>query len=89
MKKQISTIIKANLTRSALYLLLLLAVCAIPSALAQRSANNRSVTPAPSGAIDVPSIVPPFPKAPHVILYDRCLVRDLHRLSAIQFRSRR
>jgi hypothetical protein len=97
MKKQNNTTIKAHLTRSALYLLLLLAVCAIPFALAQRNANNRSVAPAPSrnfnpatappsteadqaqptqptvssGAIGVPSIVPPFPKEPQVVLYDQ------------------
>ena len=35
MKKQINPTIKAHLTRSAFYLLLLLAVCAIPFALAQ------------------------------------------------------
>ena len=86
MKKQNNRSIKAHLIRSALYVLLLLAVCVIPFALAQRNANNRSVAPATSrdfnpatappsteadqtqptvssGTIDVPSIVPPFPKA--------------------------
>src|SRR5207249_3931304 len=43
MKKQINPTIKAHLIRSAFYLLLLLAVCAIPFALAQRN-TNRSVT---------------------------------------------
>ena len=37
MKKQINPTIKAHLIRSAFYLLLLIAVCAIPFALAQRS----------------------------------------------------
>ena len=37
MKKQINPTIKAHLIRSAFYLLLLVAVCAIPFALAQRS----------------------------------------------------
>src|SRR5437867_1033840 len=43
MKKQINPTIKAHLIRSAFYLLLLLAVCAIPFALAQRN-TKRSVT---------------------------------------------
>ncbi len=42
MKKQINPTIKAHLIRSAFYLLLLLAVCAIPFALAQRNTNKRS-----------------------------------------------
>ena len=97
MKKQNDRTIKAHFIRSALYVLLLLAVCVIPFALAQRNANNRSVAPAPSrsfnpaiappsteadqaqptqptvssGAIGVPSIVPPFPKEPQVVLYDQ------------------
>ena len=40
MKKQINPTIKAHLIRSAFYVLLLLAVCVIPFALAQR--NTRS-----------------------------------------------
>jgi hypothetical protein len=43
MKKQINPTIKAHLLRSALYLLLLVAVCAIPFALAQRNATKRAV----------------------------------------------
>src|SRR5213594_2518467 len=43
MKKQINPTIKAHLLRGAFYLLLLLAVCAIPFALAQRN-TKRSVT---------------------------------------------
>src|SRR6478672_9423048 len=42
MKKQNDRTIKAHFIRSALYVLLLLAVCVIPFALAQRNANNRS-----------------------------------------------
>ena len=42
MKKQINPTIKAHLIRGAFYLLLLLAVCAIPFALAQRNAAKRS-----------------------------------------------
>ena len=41
MKKQINPTIKAHLIRGAFYLLLLLAVCAIPFALAQRNAAKR------------------------------------------------
>ncbi len=44
MKKQINPTIKAHLIRSAFYLLLLLAVCAIPFALAQRNAAKQSMT---------------------------------------------
>ena len=46
MKKQINPTIKAYLIRGAFYLLLLLAVCAIPFALAQRTATsaNRNAT---------------------------------------------
>ena len=43
MKKQINPTIKAYLIRGAFYLLLLLAVCAIPFALAQRNGAKRSV----------------------------------------------
>ena len=44
MKKQINPTIKAYLVRSGFYLLLLLAVCAIPFALAQRNTTKRNVT---------------------------------------------
>src|SRR5436305_1302974 len=42
MKKQTKSTIKAHLTRGAFYLLLLIPVCAIPFALAQRSSTERS-----------------------------------------------
>ena len=42
MKKQINPTIKAHLIRGAFYLLLLLAVCAIPFALAQRNTTRRT-----------------------------------------------
>jgi hypothetical protein len=58
MKKKNNTIIKAHVIRGALYLLLLLAVCAIPFALAQRNANNRTVAPAASRGFN-PSTAPP------------------------------
>ena len=47
MKKQINPTIKAHLIRGAFYLLLLLAVCAIPFALAQRNAAKQSVPKPP------------------------------------------
>ena len=50
MKKQINPTIKAHLIRSAFYLLLLVAVCAIPFALAQRnklSSTKAQATKAP------------------------------------------
>ena len=58
MKKQINPTIKAYLIRGAFYLLLLLAVCAIPFALAQRNATKRTVDnqaskPNPAGNIGV------------------------------------
>ena len=94
MKKQNNQSIKAHLIRSALYVLLLVAVCVIPFALAQRTATSRSITPASShnlnpeaapassdagqtnppvtsGAIGFPSVVPPYPKEPQVVLYDQ------------------
>jgi hypothetical protein len=43
MKRQINPSIKAHLIRGALYLLLLVAVCTIPFALAQRSFNGRTI----------------------------------------------
>src|SRR5215831_17787441 len=42
MKKQINPTVKAYLIRGAFYLLLLLAVCAIPFALAQRNTTRRT-----------------------------------------------
>jgi hypothetical protein len=44
MKKQINPTIKAYLIRSAFYVLLLVAVCAIPFALAQRNAARHGAT---------------------------------------------
>jgi hypothetical protein len=58
MKKQDNQTIKAHFIRSALYVLLLLAVCVIPFALAQRNAINRSVAPATSRDIN-PATAPP------------------------------
>jgi hypothetical protein len=42
MKKQKNPTTKAHLIRAALYLLLLVAICTIPFALAQRSSNGRT-----------------------------------------------
>ena len=44
MKKQIKPKVKAHLIRAAFYLLLLLAVCVIPFALAQRTVSKRTLT---------------------------------------------
>ena len=46
MKKQINPTTKAHLIRGAVYLVLLLAVCAIPFALAQRNTAKPSATQA-------------------------------------------
>ena len=59
MKKQINPNIKAHLIRGAFYLLLLLAVCAIPFALAQRNAFKRPVT------VKLPGTVPRLSSATH------------------------
>src|SRR5207249_2459098 len=84
MKKQINPSIKAHLLRSALILLSLLAMCAIPFALAQR----RGVRPSPSATIEqLPAsqvsqalsgftpmntiTTPPAPRVPDVIIYDQ------------------
>src|SRR5262245_17488904 len=47
MKKQINPTIKAHLIRGAFYLLLLVTVCAIPFALAQRNKLSSTKTQAP------------------------------------------
>jgi hypothetical protein len=49
MKKQTNRSITAHFIRSVLYVFLLVAVCVIPFALAQRNANSRSVAPGTSG----------------------------------------
>src|SRR5205809_7766196 len=69
MKKQINPTIKAHLIRGAFYLLLLVAVCAIPFALAQRNATKRGVAskfaaaPAASGAAQATRLSGVHPKA--------------------------
>ena len=50
MKKQINPTIKAHLVRGAFYLLLLVAVCAIPFALAQRNTKKSVTRSAAAGA---------------------------------------
>ena len=62
MKKQNDRTIKAHFIRGALYVLLLLAVCLIPFALAQRNANNRSIAPATSRGFN-PATAPPSTEA--------------------------
>ena len=83
MKKQINPTINAHLIRGAFYLLLLLAVCIIPFALAQRNTTKESVVsvsaaantsqfPLPNGEIaEAPVGVPPLPDGQQVILYDQ------------------
>jgi N-acetylneuraminic acid mutarotase len=52
MKKQINPTIKAHLIRGACYVLLLLAVCVIPFALAQRNTTKRSAARPKATAVD-------------------------------------
>ena len=61
MKKQIKPSIKAHLLRGAFYLLLLVAVCAIPFALAQRNTTKRSVVSSQAQSNIIPNLagVPP------------------------------
>jgi len=66
MKKQINPTIKAHLIRSAFYLLLLLAVCAIPFALAQsrsRGTSKRTVIN-PAANLNAPAKANPLQNAP-------------------------
>ena len=64
MKKQINPTIKAHLIRGAFYLLLLVAVCAIPFALAQRNAPKRSGANASKLAGSQSKAVVGIPKLP-------------------------
>jgi hypothetical protein len=54
MKKQINPSIKAHLVRGAFYLLLLISICAIPFALAQRNAGKQTVMRAPFNHSQLP-----------------------------------
>lgn len=54
MKKQINPTINAHLIRGAFYLLLLIAVCAIPFALAQRNSSKHTAMRAPFNYSQVP-----------------------------------
>src|SRR6185369_8486474 len=57
MKKQINPTIKAHLIRGAFYLLLLIAVCAIPFALAQRNTTKGSMAQPKAGlATKLPAV---------------------------------
>ena len=65
MKKQINPTIKAHLIRGAFYLVLLVAVCAIPFALAQ--SRSRGTTKPGATAPKMPeSIVRPNPDSAHI-----------------------
>src|SRR5215471_492734 len=92
MKKQINPTIKAHLIRGAFYLLLLVAVCAIPFALAQRSATKRNVvnvtrTPSvlKSTAAPPASLATRVPKAPQAAK----IVRHAPRPSAASLGGKR
>ena len=73
MKKQINPTIKAHLIRGAFYLLLVLGVCAIPFALAQRNPAARKMSPTVSNptSTHIPALAPasafrvPAPKLPN------------------------
>jgi hypothetical protein len=54
MKKQINPNVKAHLIRGAFYLLLLIAICAIPFALAQRNVRKQTVMRAPFDRSQLP-----------------------------------
>src|SRR6266496_270016 len=56
MKKQINPTTKAHLIRGAFYLLLLVAVCAIPFALAQRNTTKHSAKPGVAKAAAKPNL---------------------------------
>src|SRR5215831_7644658 len=58
MKKQINSDTKAHLLRSAFYVLLLLAVCVIPFALAQRKSNNRGGNAASAASAPTKNVAP-------------------------------
>ncbi len=59
MKKQINPTIKAHLIRGAFYLLLLLAVCAIPFALGQRNAKKSAAKPNVAAGLKVAQAAAP------------------------------
>ena len=63
MKKQINPTIKAHLIRSAFYLLLLFALCAIPLALAQRDTSEQHVADLASSPNKVAKISAVAPSA--------------------------
>src|SRR5919106_1105800 len=77
MKKQNNPSIKAHLIRSMLYVLLLVAICVIPFALAQRNDTSGSAaTPATnataSSATSIRSAaILPHPRAPQIVLHDQ------------------
>src|SRR5437660_5025177 len=59
MKKQINPTVKAHLIRGAFYLLLLLAVCAIPFALGQRNAKKSAAKPNVAAGLKVAQAAAP------------------------------
>jgi hypothetical protein len=72
MKRPINAAIKAHLIPSAFYLLVLLAVCVTPFALAQRNTTKQGESPKVSSDPGVrPILIKPMPKFPEVILHDQ------------------
>ena len=71
MKKQINPTIKAHLIRGAFYLILLVAVCAIPFALAARNTAAGKVSRTMPPNSHIPALAPasafraPVPKLPN------------------------
>src|SRR5437660_680491 len=95
MKKQINPTIKAHLIRSAFYLLLLVAVCAIPFSLAQsrsRGTTKRGVANVASNPnmsqLAAAPVAPRAAQATKLLPYDVRGVPALPRLSSAR-RSRR
>jgi hypothetical protein len=78
MKKQLNPTIKAHLIRSVFYVLLLLGVCVIPFALAQRNTSKHGAALSPA------SIVPKQPAAPKASEIAR-----LHKLPALNSNTHR
>ena len=79
MKKQINSTIKAHLIRGAFYLLLLVAVCAIPFALAQGNATKRGV----ASKLATAPVAPGAAQPANLLPYDVRGVPDLPRISEL------
>src|SRR5437870_12456432 len=71
MKKQINPTIKAHLIRGAFYLLLLLAVCAIPFALGQRNVKKSAAKPNVAAGLKMAQAAPPSTGIPGSLVMPR------------------